>query len=111
MLLIAKLNAYRFCLKALKLMNNSQENQRTKTNESYSSLEKIIFGVTQGSVLRHILFIVFLNISHFSISFIVLILNDIDFASYNDDNTLYNLCDNVDVVAETLGMLAENLIK
>ena len=31
-LLVAKLNAYEFRLKALKLMNNSQANQRTKTN-------------------------------------------------------------------------------
>ena len=32
-LLIAELNAYGFRLKALKLMNNSQGNQRTKTNK------------------------------------------------------------------------------
>ena len=50
MLLIAKLKAYGFCLKALKLINNSQENQRTKTNEPCSSWEQILFGVPQGSV-------------------------------------------------------------
>ena len=43
MLLIAKLNAYEFHLKALKLMNNSRGNQRTKANESYSSWKKILF--------------------------------------------------------------------
>ena len=32
-LLTAKLNAYGFRLKALRLMNNSQRNQRTKINE------------------------------------------------------------------------------
>ena len=43
-------------------------------------------------------------------SLIVLILN-IDFTSYADDNTIYNACDNVDAVAKTLRMSAEKLFK
>ena len=35
-ILVAKINAYEFGLKALKLINNYRVNQRTKTNESYS---------------------------------------------------------------------------
>ena len=52
-----------------------------------------------------------INSSHFTISLIFLILNNIDFASYADDNTLYNAYDNVDAVAETLRMSAEKLFK
>ena len=108
MLLIAKFNACGLRLKTLKLMNNFQENQRTKTNESYSSWSKqILFGVPQGLVvLRPILFDIFLsNVSaHCSISLVFLILNNTDFdsyASYANDNTLDNACGNVDSVAET----------
>ena len=52
-----------------------------------------------------------INFSHFSVSLIFLILNDIDFANYADDNTLYKACDNVDVVAETWRMSAVKLFK
>ena len=54
--LIAEINAQRFQVKALKLMNNylSQTNQRTKINKFSSSCEKIIVGVPQGSVIRPI---------------------------------------------------------
>ena len=52
-----------------------------------------------------------INFSHFSIYFIVLVLNDIDFASYADGNALYKACGNVDVVAKTLRIPAEKLSK
>ena len=52
-----------------------------------------------------------INSPNFSISPIFLIFNNIDFASYADDNTLYNACDDVDAVAETLRMSAEKLFK
>ena len=54
--------------------------QRTKINESYSTWEKKLFGVPQGSILGSLLFNIFLC----SLFFIV---NEIDFASYADDNT------------------------
>ena len=38
-------------------------------------------------------------------------MNDIDFASYSDDNTLYNECDSVDGVTYTLRLSAERLFK
>ena len=44
-LLIAKLNAYRFSMGALRLVQNylSNWNQRTKINTEYSSREEILF--------------------------------------------------------------------
>ena len=41
-----------------------------------------------------------INPSHFSVSLIFLILNDIDFGKYVDDSTLYNTCDDVNVVGK-----------
>ena len=64
MLLTAKLNAYGFRLKASKLMNNSQGNQKDSR-----------FGVKTYF---------FQNISECSFSY----LNDIDIAYYTDVNTL-----------------------
>ena len=102
-LLIAKLNACWFRLKASKLMNDFQGNQKTKSNESHSSWLQIRFGVPQGSVLRRILVNIFL-------SDLLLIFNDY-FASYADDNTLYKTRENVDTVAEILRISAEKLFK
>ena len=104
MLLIAKLNAHGFRRKALKIINKFQGNQRTKTNKSLSSWDQTFFGAPQDSVLRPILF-------NTSLSDLFLILNDIDFASYADRNTLYKVCDNVAAGTETLNMSAEKLFK
>ena len=49
-------------------------------NTAYSSWEEILFGVPQGSVLRHLLFNIF-------ICDLFSIMNKVDFASYAEDNT------------------------
>ena len=71
----SKITFYGFSLNALRLINSylSYKGQRTKINESYSSWKKSLFGVPQGSFLCSLL----------GLSFIV---NEIDFASYADDN-------------------------
>ena len=110
-LLTAKLNAYGFRLKALRLMNNSQRNQRTKINEvKVMKLNHIVPGYN----------FFFWSPSRFGVKiyffqhiyqWFFLILNDTNFASYADDNNLYKICENTDAVAETLRMSAEKLFK
>ena len=57
-LLIAKLNAYGFDTNALKSIYSylKGRKQRTKINFSYSSFAEILLGVSQGSILRPLLF-------------------------------------------------------
>ena len=61
-LLTAKLNAYSFSYPALRLIHDylSNRKQRIKIEKTYITWMKIVFGVTQGSVLRLVLFNIFL---------------------------------------------------
>ena len=67
---------------ALRLIQNhlSNQKQRTKINTEYGSWEENLFGVPQGFILGILLFNFFL----FDLS---LIMNNIELASYADDNT------------------------
>ena len=96
-LILAKLHAYGFSLSALRLIQSylSNRKQRTKINESYSSWEEILFGVPQGSILWPLLFNIF-------ICDLFIIVDNIDFASFADDNTPYIAGNSPDDVLESL---------
>ena len=83
-LLIAKLNAFGFDKKSLSFISAYLYNrkQKTKVGLKFSDFLNILFAVPQGSILRPILFIIFIADLFFSN-------NDIDFASYADDITPY----------------------
>ena len=92
-LLISKLHSYAFNLNALRLIHSylSNRKQRAKINDSYSSWEEILFGVSQRSILGFVLFNIFMCDLFFKV-------NEIDFASYADVNTPFVPGDRLDYV-------------
>ena len=62
-LLFAKLHAYGFSKKALKLIHNYLRNRwhRTKINKDFSTWQELLPHVPQGSVLVPLLFNIYLN--------------------------------------------------
>ena len=65
--------------------------QRTKINSSYSAFAEILFGVLQGSILRPLLFNIY-------ICDLFIENSDIDIADYADDNTPYTCSSDLDSV-------------
>ena len=96
-LMIAKLNAYGSDLKALILVSNyvRNRNQRYKINNSYSDWSDLLFCVPQGSILGPLLFIIF-------ISDLVYFEENVDIASYADDNSPYCASHDIQTTINTL---------
>ena len=90
-LLIAKLGGYGFQKDALSFMKSylMKRRQRVCVNSNFSSWERIISGVPEGSILGTLLFNIFLND-------LSLFVGNSDLSNYADDNTLYNCGNNLD---------------
>ena len=82
----------------------SNKKQRTKINSSYISLEEIFFGVSQGSILRPLLFSIFLCDTLF-------LLSETEFAIYADNKTPYVISDNINDIIKILGNDSIGLFK
>ena len=83
-LLISKLNAYGFDIKSLNFILTyfTCRKQKAKIGSSFSDILNILFGVSQGSILGPLLFIIF-------ICGLFMKYDAIEFASYADDTILY----------------------
>ena len=83
-LLLAKLNAYGFDYKFIKLISSflSSRKYRTKINSHFSKWKHLVIAVTQGSVLGPLIF----NICMCDLS---LFMSEFNVENYVDDTTLY----------------------
>ena len=100
-LLLAKLHAYGFDEKSLRLIHYLSDRwQRTKLNNSFSTWAELLQGVPQGSILGPLLFNIYLN----DLFYFIL---DTDVCNFADDTTLYA----TDIELPTLMDRLQNEIK
>ena len=103
--LIAKLHLYGVDIDSLNILQGylSNRKQRTKLDSFYSSCEAILSRVHQGSILRSLLFNIFM-------CDMFLILKATYYIGYADDNTPFVVRDNIADVIKTFGEIGENLV-
>ena len=96
-LLIAKMSAYGFGPRSLRLFLSylSNRKHRVRIGSSISEFLEILLGVPQGSVLGPILFNLFIND-------LLLLVTESDICNFADDNTLYVCAQNLDHVLQRL---------
>ena len=83
-LLIGKLHAYGFTKLALKLVHSYPANRchRTKINTTFSTWNKLLTGVPDGSILGLLLFNIYINDLFF-------IIEEVEQSNYADDTSLH----------------------
>ena len=108
-IIIAKLNGYGFSLQALKLTHNcfvqwKQRTQRSQISQAYSSWKEILIGVPRGSIRGPILFKIFL------IDLFLVVL-DIDFAIYADNNSIFPAGESIDDLVLSLQEPSQSFLR
>ena len=105
-LLIAKLDAYGFDIKSVKLIQQylSNRKQMVKVVNAYSSWKEIFHGIPQGSILGPFIFNIFLcDLFYF--------LEGVAVVSYADDTTPYTANKTNDLVIKEIERFSEVLFK
>ena len=101
-LLIAKLDAYGFDIKSMKLIQQylSNRKQRVKEGNTYSSWKEIYYEIPHGSILGPLIFNIFLcDLFYF--------LEGVAVASYADDTTPYTANKTNDLVIKEIEHFSE----
>ena len=96
-LLIAKVSVYRFDIKSLNFILDyfTNRKQKTKIGSSFSEFLNILFVVSQGSILRPLLFVIYI--------FDLLMEYDLmEYATYADNTTPYTCGQSFDEIIEKL---------
>ena len=91
--MLAKLKTYGFSLNAVKLMYSylKSRKQQVQINNKFSSENKVIAGVPQGSIDGPSLFNLFIDVLFFFIQYCTL-------RNYADDNNLFSMAKNKDEI-------------